>query len=151
MSEKIEKLQELSRSTLSAYINKAAKSKVKTNKKMTNRYSGIQKAGKKLRTESIADMILSKDYTNAQSEIVSQIQSAVAEKLADLKASIAESLFLGELSKGTLGRYVKKAKYEYADGMAETDKSYKKMDKNVARKFINRGAGIDKAVDKLTK
>ena len=70
----------------------------------------------------------------------------------------AEEVELDELSKGTLGSYVKKASDSKVDAAMALQRSTTKpggqtrgdVDKHVG-KMIKRGKGIDKAVDKLSK
>lgn len=75
-------------------------------------------------------------------------------KVSDLKKHMGESVEeLDEISKKTLGAYVKGAKDSYASS-AETlgkDRVPSNERKKAIKTLIKRNAGIDKAVDRLTK
>ena len=148
-TEAYEQLDELSKKTLGSYVNKAAndvsdKSSDATDawnkrehkrgfaagKKVDKRLVGISKATGKLTKEQVEDFMQTEAYEQ-----------------------------LDELSKKTLGSYVKKATDDYTDretriSRALDNSSKKFLDPNInkaAVKQTNRKLGMNKAIDKLTK
>ena len=125
--EEVEELDEISRDTARSYISKASAHKTTGETPKKDRSSGVELAGKK------AYGIGGKAKVMAKEEVEE----------------------LDELSKKTLGSYVKKAAGNMAGnatvGAAQASSSMKQSSPDVKRNIKNRMTGIAKATDKLTK
>lgn len=106
------------------------------------------KRGRAARDNPTASVALNKKSKTSQDA------SKELAKLRDTQRDLEESQ-LDELSKGTLGSYVKKSKVDMLKGglagmMGASTGDENEKDKAV-KKVLKRGSGIDKAVDRLTK
>jgi hypothetical protein len=177
MSEDFEQLDELSKSTLGSYIKKAADDKAfrmhtqqrfahnqdivgGERRKYDNRDSGITKAVNRLTGSKIS-------FTDNQGNKKRMHVSSVKEELhlddyslEELEDYMMSEDFeqLDELSKKTLGNYIKKSSDQLRQHSAAIASKYMRGDKDAAefdlstkRKASNRDAGIKQAIGKLTK
>jgi hypothetical protein len=186
--EDAEHITELSKKTLGNYVKRAASSAMdnsyanasefslgnekKANKafhKGKNRFVGIHRAVNRLQKEE-TEMSL-KDAVNFgiegklddMREVIHQAMYEKAVASADnLKQNVAASLFaeeqIDEISKNTMGRYIRKASADMQkkQGYLEADKfaghKLKPRDKvKVTRDVRNRSKGLNTAADKITK
>jgi len=126
-----EKVNELSKGTLKSYADKAHQDSL--NKAYDAAHTGDRKESDKLH----------KQATKRADNV----------KKADMKASMKKEENLDELSKKTLGSYVKKASFNAAQSAYQAGGS----NGNIAKlqphmdKLNKRTAGVNKATDKLTK
>ena len=171
MSEDFEQLDELSRKTLSSYIGKARSSRNnavkdlykspegsaaerdKNRKTANNRTDGKERAIDTLRGKTNKDRAKKGLPTRYYTEELT-LEDYSVEELEDFMMS-EDFEQLDELSKATLGSYVKKASGKLASHGINMVGSLEKSDiANAAyhgRKIDKRQKGISKATDKLTK
>jgi hypothetical protein len=171
-TESVEELDEISKKTLSSYINKAAadavtkaykagdtsdsKSSFNSHLKALQRQVGIGQATKKLTKEEVelnemkaTDYDSYEDYAKAnKAKGVQVIPKALWD---NLKKDKKESVELDEISKKTLGSYVKKASDDMANNAYNLGARDPLKDKGSWAKSFKRRAGIAKATDRLTK
>jgi hypothetical protein len=161
-------LQELSKETLGSYKHKAELSIPKDDREYKNRSKGIDYAEKKLKKESVEldEMTQGKSYT--QDQLRKKMQSGNWEATHDIKPGkhvemrhhtgkrvmvhVKEDVGqIDELSKKTIGSYVKKAANSldnaaYSSGLHGVNGGLNDYIKSVKRR-----KGIEKAADRLTK
>ena len=162
-------LQELSKETLGSYKHKAELSIPKDDREYKNRSKGIDYAEKKLKKESVEldEMTQGKSYT--QDQLRKKMQSGNWEATHDIKPGkhvemrhhtgkrvmvhVKEDVEqIDELSKKTIGSYVKKAansldKSAYLSGIAGVAGGGLYYNNQSAKRV----KGIEKATDRLTK
>ena len=163
MSEEFEHLDELSKKTLGSYIKKASDSGVHN-----ARSAGVELgAGASKRKEKYNDYedIVSKrlkGISTAISKLTKEsfdIEDYSVEELEDFMMS-EEFEHLDELSKKTLGSYIKKAhdqlmkhtaSVNFKSGRGDSDVLSYTHEPRTARKTANRTKGVSTAISKLTK
>jgi hypothetical protein len=135
LKEEVEKIDEVSTKTLSSYLRKAASSSDNVKKRLP----GVQKAADKLNKKT-AGMPKVGPHAPMRGEEVEQVD---------------------EISKKTLGSYVKKAQRDMSRSASSAmlhkqlakdgDSTQDKYAKDATKDMVKRRKGIDKAVDRLTK
>lgn len=177
--EETENLDELSKGTLGNYINKSAADIEKhadkagrdpfdtnSTKKALKRQRGIATAVRKLTKEDAEDLDEGRGkkgrLKQANKRDHQEDEWGTEKKNHKMKISKPQKSFaeeseideetLDEISKKTLGSYIKKAKNDHSDLKTYADNMVTpEFVKKAKRKMNNRSSGIDKAVDKLTK
>lgn len=168
-----EGLCELSKKTLASYKEKAHKQSWKLadkmesgkgsesdRKKMIKRTTGAARAGDRIDSKYYDRPKFTKEETLAESQAkrIQKTAKAVNKKIKSQmkKAGIKlDEVALAELSKKTLGSYIKKASRASANAAAQmVDHSNKGRHKDAGSSYVKsdrRQRGVDRATDKLTK
>jgi len=161
-TEEYEQLDELSKSTLGSYVKKASKDAEKSGEKAYDLQTGSKGVDRSMlrnasdKNRKKYEKVLKKVdnlYTRQAKRDVG-VKRATS-KMKEEVESIEEYEQLDELSKSTLGSYVKKAKVDMVKGgieatlagLADDDDEVEKSKKLLKR----RAQGTNKAVDRLTK
>lgn len=150
-------LDEISKKTLGSYIKKAARDMG------TNKFQHGYGVGKTMSKDDpdYGDKVKHKaakrlnGIIKATSRLTKEQKETIEDILEDLDAEFAleEALALYELSKKTLGSYIKKASGDAADKASRMHNSFTTSDDRVGsfKKALKRLKGVNKATDKLTK
>jgi len=155
VSEEFEQLDELSKSTLGSYVNKASDSAAK------NAAGSVGMANTSLRAKNPRVKAAAEKYSNEDEATKQKRLSGIGKAVKKLTKEDVEQI--EELKKSTMGSYVKKASSNLADrsfdhgesehrqyGMGDDDEKDKEVERD-EKKIETRKQGISRAATKLSK
>jgi hypothetical protein len=171
VKEEVEELDELSKKTLGSYVKKAGQQRVNMankEKELDDTVNGLQRAKHNVDDDSYSALSAAQDRVSKQRNAVSDKSTSRAQGIHTAikkltKEEVEEYMQteayeqLDELSKATLGSYVKKAHWQggmadYKQGtLANAPKSAKAKRDEYGATSEKRQKGINTAVNKLTK
>ena len=151
--EEVESIDELSKTTLGSYIKKASeqgkKAAVGANQSAVGAAYALNKGDPNLHDLHVDNYKYSKNLEKKRAAGISKAVDKLTKEEVEEFMQTEDYDQLDELSKTTLGSYVKKAAFDAANNASKSSDAGNKF--APLQKSLKRISGVNKAVDKLTK